>query len=187
MGAPRFRSLHATPPGGMYEYAIGDDVVRSRSKSQISAMANELRVKHGLATSHDPFIFVMAYMCPKMQDGFCDQPSAAKTIRAADVKRVTAPLLRLPCATSDIINNRLFKCVNCPSHKTKGFCMDCTGILQWIYREYGTRRPILAVDHVTGVCECETALVAVIASVADRPLVEGAGYPAGCWRTAKEV
>lgn len=187
MGSSRFTSIHATPPGGMYEYAVGDDVVRDKSKTRIGQLANELRAKHGLSQSHDPFKFVMEYMCPRLPMGFCDQPSTLKTIRASEVKNATASLFKLPCATSDIIEQRMFKCLECPKHRTKGFCMDCTGMLTWVYREYGSRRPALAPDHMTGVCECETALAVVVVSVADRPLVEGAEYPASCWRTAKEV
>lgn len=187
MGAPRFVSLHATPPGGMYEYAIGDDVVRDRSRFRIAELANKLREKHGLPTSHDPFRFVMEYMCPRLPSGFCNQPTSIKTIRSAEVKANSLPLMKLPCTTSDVITERLVTCVDCPMHRTRGFCMDCTGILTWIYSAFGARRPQLSVDHATGVCECELMLVAVSASVADRPPMTGVEYPAGCWRTAKEA
>jgi len=187
MGRPRFISIHATPPGGWYEYAIGEDVVRDRSRFRIAEAANKLREKHGLPTSHDPFIFVMEYMCPMLPDGFCTIPTSIKTIKAAEVKANSLPLTQRPCATSDVIENRLITCVNCPKHRTRGFCMDCNGLLVWLYQLFGTRRPPLSVDHATGVCECELVLVAASASVADRPPVTGVEYPAGCWRTAKEA
>jgi hypothetical protein len=187
MGKPRFISIHATPPGGMYEYAIGDDVVRDRSRFRIAELAGKLREKHGLPASHDPFIFVMEYMCPRLPDGACTQPTSIHTIKASVVKANSLPLMKMPCATSDVIEQRICTCVSCPMHRTKGFCMDCTGILDWIYKEFGPRRPQLPVDHATGVCECDLVLAAVSASVADLPPVAGVEYPAGCWRTAKEA
>lgn len=187
MGRPRFNSIHATPSGGIYEYAIDGDVVRSKSRSNIGVMANDLRKKHGLPTSHDPFIFVMEYMCPRMPNGFCTQPSSIKTIKAAEVKEKSARLFNAPCATSDVIDARLAKCIGCPMHRTRGFCMDCTGMIDWMLRGYGGKRPLLPVDHYTGVCECDLILASVLASAAETPLTEGAKYPEGCWRTAKEV
>lgn len=187
MGIPRFKSIHSTPPGGWYEYAVEGEVIRDRSRFRIAAAANKLRAKYGLSQSHDPFQFVMEYMCPRLPDGFCSEPSSVRTIRAAEVKLNSAPLMKLPCETYDAIEKRIVKCVECPKHRTQGFCMDCTGILTWVYREYGTRRPQLSIDHMTGVCECELALTVVSASVAGRPPVDGVQYPEGCWRTAKEA
>lgn len=187
MAAPRFTSIHATPPGGMYEYAIDGDVVRDRSVTRIARLANMLRAKHGLPTSRDGFRYVMEYMCPRLPDGFCTQPSTIKVIRAEDVKRNTNLLFPRPCATVDVIENRLATCVSCPAHRTKGFCMDCTGMIEWMMRGYAGRRSALGVDHVAGVCECDLTLVAVSASVADQTGAAGVTYPEGCWRNAKEV
>jgi hypothetical protein len=170
----RFRTWQATPPGGWYEYALDGEVARARTIAQIARLATAIRSKKNLVTIGDGFAYVMEYMCPRMPDGFCVKPSAVIGVRADEVKRRTMPLFRLPSVTSDVIETRLSSCIGCPMHMTRGFCMDCTGFMSWIYAGYGGRRGALPPDHVTGVCVCDMAFAAAVATASGAPLTEGA-------------
>lgn len=179
----RFKTRNAFPPGGCYEYAVGSDVVYSKSLSEITAKASELRRRHGLETIGDPFRYVMDYMCPRLPNGFCTSPSAVKVLRAEEVRGNTAKLFPLRCVTTDEIERRLSVCVKCEKHATRGFCMGCTGLLDWIYRGFAGRRPVLPPDQATGACAVSSELVAASATV-DRPAEDNPAYPDGCWRKA---
>jgi hypothetical protein len=183
--AVRFQSVNATPAGGCYEYGIGDEIVTAKDRAGICRQVHLLRRKHGLETSGDGFRYVMEYMCPRLPDGFCTSPSHVKYLHAGEVKERTARLFALRCATSDVIERRMETCVACDRHTRNGFCVDCTGLLQWIYRGYAGRRGQLPADRALGVCLCDEVLAAAGATVAERPLTEGVAYPAGCWRVAK--
>ena len=178
----RFQTASATPPGGCYEYAIGDDVVVSKNRFEMLRKVAELRTKHGLPTVGDGMKYLMEYMCPRLPDGFCTKPSAVKSYRVEEVKRDTAGLFTAMLAASDDIERRMEVCVACPSHTTRGFCVDCNGLLEWLYRGFTGRRGRLPADKVLGVCYPDGVMAAAGASVACRPLKAGAEYPSTCWR-----
>lgn len=182
---PRFKSPGATPPGGVYEYELNGEVVRDRSNIRIALLVERLRTKHGLPSIGGGMRYVMEYMCPKLPDGFCTTPSSNPPIRASDVKLATVPCFAKPVATSDVIEERIATCVACKEQRTSGFCMDCGNLLGWVYEAFGTRRPRLPADHVTGVCQCDKTLVVASASVAD-PASE-IQYPANCWHKTTEA
>jgi hypothetical protein len=133
--------------------------------------------------------YVMEWMCPRLPDGFCTAPSQiAPVLRAADVKQRTAELFRLPLTQADIAERRLEHCVNkCPAHTRRGFCLDCTGLLDWLYRGFGGARGRLPADRATGVCVIDKVMVAASAAVTGYPPAEGAEYPEGCWRKVGAV
>ena len=182
--ALRFRTAYAVPPGGCYEYASGGETVQSRSRAGIERLVRDLRVRQGLPVKGDPFTYVMEYMCPRLPDGFCSEPSGVRRVRAERVKEVTAALFGMACVPADEAVRRMGVCISCPEHETRGFCTGCTGLMSWIYRGFGGRRGKLPPDEATGVCRISEELVAASATV-DRPAE--AGYPEGCWRRAREV
>ena len=181
----RFTNLRATPPGGWYEYALPrapDAVARDTMKSGICAKVREMRAAAGLETVGDGFQYVMDYMCPRLPDGFCSKPSSVPDVGVDRVKSRTAALFSLPQAVAEEVERRLSLCIGCPRHVTRGFCMTCTGFLDWIYAGFRGRRPRLPPDLATGACSCDAAFTAATATVASFPLAEGADYPARCWR-----
>ena len=178
----RFKSLFSTPPTGCYEYGLDGAIVSDRYKSGICAKVRSLRTSKGLETAGDGFAYVMEYMCPSMPDGFCTTPSKVKYLQAEEVKNRTAALFPLPCATLDVVNRRLATCVSCPRNIVRGFCLTCTGLLSWIYRGYGGRRPACPADAATGACACDKMLTAAVATADSFPLTDGAEYPDNCWR-----
>lgn len=182
----RFQSVNASPPGGCYSYGVGDDVVESSTRSGICQKARELRRKHGLPVAGDCFQYVMEYMCPRLPSGFCTQPSQVRYLRAEDVKANTARLFGAALAARDDIASRMQVCVECPKHTRNGFCVDCTGLLDWIYRGFNGRRLAIPHDRALGVCMCDDVLAAAGASVLKRPLAPGVSYPERCWRLTQE-
>jgi hypothetical protein len=178
----RFRTRHATPPCGYYEYRLGDAVVTDRTMMGICQKVREVRARQGLATVGDGFSYVMEYMCPFLPDGFCTQPSTVKAYSIQVVRAKTSRMFSLACVPADKIEKRMEICVSCPSHTTRGFCLDCTGLLDWVYAGFRGRRGRLPADRATGVCGEEAVLSAALATVTGQPLQEGAAYPANCWR-----
>ena len=187
MGLARFRCKMSSPPGGVYEYAVGDKIVTDRYMSGIAAKAKALRIEAGLPAEGDCFRYVMDYMCPRLPDGFCTTPSTVKYLQADKVKLRTIPLFSLPCATADVVDKRLMACVACPHNIKRGFCVTCTGLLTWVYRGFGGRRPGLPGDQATGACAVDEVMVAAAVSVDGAPLREDAVYPPGCWRDKEGV
>lgn len=183
----RFQTVSSTPPGGCYEYAIGDDVVVSKNRFEMLAKVRDLRAKHGLPTVGDGMRYLMEYMCPLLPDGFCTEPSAVKSYRVEEVKRDTAGLFQAMLAPSDDIERRMERCVSCSAHTTRGFCVDCNGLLEWLYRGFGGRRGRLPADKVLGVCYADGVMAAAGASAASRPLKTGSGYPPACWRLEEAI
>ena len=175
------------PPTGAYEYALGGDVVASISRTEICSKVKEIRDRHGLPTIGDGFAYVMEYMCPRLPDGFCTTPSTVKYLQADKVKLRTIPLFSLPCATADVVDKRLMACVACPHNIKRGFCVTCTGLLTWVYRGFGGRRPGLPGDQATGACAVDEVMVAAAVSVDGAPLRENVVYPPGCWRDKEGV
>jgi hypothetical protein len=181
-----FRSINATPPCGYYEYGIDGKTVTDRSRFGICLKVKELRGSLGLTTPGDGMSFVMEYMCPFMPDGFCTKPSSVKQIKSAVVKANTGFVFGEQCASNDEIERRMETCVSCPNHTTRGFCLDCTGLLDWIYRGFRGRRGPLPADRATGVCCLDEILVAASATAAGRPPRNGVEYPGNCWRNLVE-
>lgn len=177
-----FSNRWVTPPGGCYEYGIGGDVVTAKKSHEIEILARELRRKHGLSTDGDMLMHVMDYMCPQLPDGFCTKPSTVTSVKSDEVKHNTALLFPGRCATPDVIERRETVCVECPKHTRRGFCVDCTGLLDWVYRGFNGKRGRFPADRALGVCLCDKVLAAAGATAAERPLVPGAGYPDNCWR-----
>ena len=182
----RFKSIDATPPNGCYEYECDGVYVSSKSRFDICRKVVSLRATRGLEIVGDPMRYVMDYMCPRLPNGFCTQPSTVKTLKADEVKAATAKLFGLPCVPVDEIQRRLEGCLSCRCHVTRGFCMGCSGLIEWIYKGFGGRRGKLPPDSATGVCSCSLELVAASAT-ADRPQTADAGFPDGCWRKLQEV
>lgn len=178
----RFRTLTATPPCGYYEYASQGEIVTDRSRYGICQKVRDLRTRQGLPVVGEGFSYVMEYMCPSQPDGFCIKPSTVKALRAVDVKAKTMQMFNTRCAPADEIERRMEVCVTCPKHSVRGFCLDCTGLLEWIYRGYGGRRSPLPADRATGVCTVEEVLAAALATTAERPLEANVVYPDNCWR-----
>lgn len=183
----RFKSPNATPPGGCYEYAVGDAVLTAKTASEITRQALNLRQSLGLRTVGDPFLYVMDYMCPRLPNGFCTTPSSVRSVRMEEVKARTSALFTLPCVTVDLIEARLAKCISCPAHETRGFCMSCTGLLDWICSGFGGRRRRLPPDVASGVCCVTREFSAALASVDFGDAAAPQGLPETCWRlTTKE-
>ena len=188
MPVPRFQSINATPPGGLYEYELNGVYVSARSRFDISREVRRMHAAAGILTLGDGFPHVMAYMCPKLPNGFCSEPSTIKMIHADQVKAKTKTLFNLPLVPVDIISKRLNKCVNgCPNHRVRGFCPTCSGLTTWVARGFSGNRPALPYDMGCGVCTEDLMLVAASASVVEFPETPGAKYPEGCWRRQKEV
>lgn len=183
--AVRFQNPNSTPPGGTYECCVGDDCVSSRNRYEACRLVRDLRRRHGLPVIGDGMRYIMEFMCPRLPDGYCNRPSGIKRLLVDDVKRDTAALFQLRCAPSDDIERRMEICSACDCHTRRGFCVDCTGLLDWIYRSYGPRRGRLPADNALGVCLCDGVLAAAGATPAERPLKAGAAYPGGCWRISK--
>jgi hypothetical protein len=186
MPVVRFQSIHATPPGGCYEYSLNGETVTSLNVFDICAKTRHLRSKHGLETPGDGMRYVMEYMCPGLPNGFCTTPSTVKQVKAEKVKANTALLFSQISAPMDVIEKRMEACVECPQHTRRGFCVDCTGLLDWVYRGYQGLRGKLPADRALGVCLCDEVLAAAGATVDSRPLVTGIEYPEKCWRKPKE-
>lgn len=182
----RFSSIHTRPPGGEYFYELDGEAVASRDRFEICRKVRDLHERKGRPLTGDGFQQVMNYMCPRLPDGFCVRPSKVVRLGIDDVKARTATLFRQRLAMSDDIEARLAACVSCEANTRRGFCVDCSGILQWMYRNFGESRPPVPADRAAGVCVADRVLAAAGASVAARPLTPGAEYPAGCWRL-KEV
>lgn len=125
-------------------------------------------------------------MCPYLPNGYCTQPSSVNPLEIGEVKSRTAPLFSQPCATSDVIEERLSVCAKCPRHVTKGFCMgECSGLLEWIYRGFSGRRVRLPADYGMGVCRHDAMFVVASASISALPAREGEMYPDNCWRIGR--
>ena len=182
----RFKTIGAFPPTGSYEYECGGVFLSSKSRIEICNKVSDLRRSQGLPVVGDPLRYVMEYMCPRLPDGFCTGASSIKNLRADEVKAATARLFPLPCVPVDEIERRLSVCLTCKKHVTRGFCMGCSGLIDWIYKGFGGRRNRLPPDSATGVCPCSLELVAASAAV-DRPQTADASYPDGCWRKLPEV
>ena len=178
----RFQTVTATPPGGFYEYSAGGETVTARGRHDACRKVLELRRKLGLESVGDGMRYLMEYMCPRLPSGFCTKPSSVKYVRADVVKRNTAFLFGHRLAPADDIERRMEACSACPMHTREGFCVDCTGLLDWMYRGFGGRRGKLPADRALGVCVCDETMAAATASTADLPPKDGVKYPAGCWR-----
>jgi len=177
----RFRTIHAIPPGGVYEYELDGVLVQDRSRFGISAKVRELRASKGLQTVGDGFDYVMDWMCPRLPDGFCSAPPKLARLDVRLVKENTVRLFGARLVPSDEAERRLELCLRCPMHTRRGLCVDCTGLLEWMRR--GMRgRGALPADQASGTCLCDNVMAAAGASVAMRPLVADAEYPAECWR-----
>lgn len=180
----RFQTVTATPPGGCYEYSVDGETVVSRNRHDACRKVRELRAKHNLPTYGDGMSYLMDYMCPRLPDGFCTKKSSIKYLRADEVKRNTVMLFGSRLAASDDIERRMEACASCPRHTREGFCVDCTGLLDWMYRGFGGRRGKLPADRALGVCVCDEAMAAAVASVAEPRAKAGAAYPSNCWKAA---
>jgi len=183
----RFKNQYASPPDGFFEYMLDDDptsLVQDRSRIAICGKIRQLRNARGLLTIGDGSAYLEDYMCRRsLPDGFCSQPSTRKTLRMHEVKARTAGLFGARLATSDVAERRLVTCVSCPQQKR--FCLGCTGLLAWVQRGM-PGRGVLPADNASGVCTIEEVLTAASASVAQRPLIEGAAYPETCWRPGEK-
>ena len=182
----RFKSVNATPPGGVYEYSVNGRTVTSRSRIGISQQARALRKQEGLRAFSDGFIHVMDYMCRGLPDGFCTSPSGIKTISPYQVKQNTMTLFSMRLVPVDEIQRREQICIACPRHQRRGFCPSCTGLHTWVYAGFGGRRPELVYDTACGACPEDAYLVTASSSVAELPETPGANYPEGCWRIQKK-
>lgn len=181
-----FKYRNASPPDGWYEYAIGDEVARERNRFDICRRVREMHEARGLPVFGDGFTHVMEYMCPRLPDGFCNKPSnLPKPLMAAEVKERTVPLFYRPIVPSDAIERRLETCVRCPAHTRRGFCADCSGIIDWMLRGFGGRRGKVPADNASGVCYAERVMAAALASVDAQPR-DDVQYPEGCWLLAEK-
>jgi hypothetical protein len=183
-GVPRFRGVYNTPPTGFYEYEVEGKRIQSRSRLEACMLVSNLRQDLGLPVVGDGMSYIMEYMCPRLPDGFCSQPSQIKRLAIEDVKRDTAALFPMRVAASDVIETRLVKCSECPEQTRNGFCVDCNGLLDWVYRGFSGKRGKLPPDRALGVCKCDGVMAAAGASVEGLPLKTGVTYPEGCWRIA---
>jgi len=187
MPRPRFQTVTSTPPGGFYEYELDGDRVVSRNRLDMLRQVRDLRIRKGYPVIGDGMAYVMEFMCPRLPDGFCTTPSSVRGVRVDEVKRDTALLFPSLLAASDDIERRMEVCVGCPAQTTRGFCVECNGLLDWLYRGFSGRRGRLPADNALGVCLCDGVMAAAGASVSDRPLKPGAIYPECCWRTARSA
>lgn len=183
-GVPRFRGVYNTPPTGFYEYEVLGKRIQSRSRLEACMMVSNLRNDLGLPVVGDGMSYIMEYMCPRLPDGFCSHPSEIKRLAVDDVKKATAALFPMRVAASDVIETRLVTCSACAEQTRDGFCVDCNGLLDWVYRGFNGKRGALPPDRALGVCKCDGVMTAAGASVEGLPLKEGVKYPEGCWRIA---
>jgi len=182
MGKPRFKSINATPPGGMYEYSLNGRLVRSRSRIDIARQVKYLHHKAGLPVLGDGFPHVMDYMCPHLPNGFCTEPTKIKSAQVHEVKQRTQTLFGMRLLPADEIQRREEICIACPKHQHRGFCPSCTGLHTWVKAGFGGHRPDIPHDIACGACPEDNYLITASASVADLPETEGADYPENCWR-----
>jgi len=181
---PRFRSKFVTPPTGFYEYEVDGRRVTHKTRLEACRLVLQLRQELGLPCIGDGMEYIMEYMCPRLPDGWCNQPSEVKRLFMNDIKTDTAALFPLRVATSDVIERRTVTCSACEEHTRAGFCVDCNGLLDWMYRGFSGKRGRLPADRVLGLCRCDGVMAAAGVTVAERPVKDGVTYPEGCWRTA---
>lgn len=181
---PAFRSRFVTPPTGFYEYEVDGRRVSHRNRLEACRLVVNLRNSLGLPVIGDGMEYIMEYMCPMLPDGWCDQPSEVKTLYIDAVKKDTAQLFPLRVAASDEIERRMNVCMACKEHTRTGFCVDCNGLLEWVYRGFAGKRGKLPSDRVMGLCRCDGVMAVANATIAERDLKPGEKYPAECWRTA---
>mgnify|MGYP000851320229 FL=1 len=174
-----------TPPGGLYEYELDGVLVQDRSRFGIAAKVRNLRASKGLQTVGDGFEYAMDWMCPRLPDGVCNEPSTVKAPDIRAIKENTTLLFGSRLAPSDVAERRLEICIRCPAHTRRGVCVDCTGLIDWV-RKGMPGRGTLPADQASGACLCDNVLSAAGASAASRPLTAGAEYPEGCWRTKED-
>jgi hypothetical protein len=181
---PRFRGIFTTPPTGFYEYEVEGERVQSTNRLDACTKVSDLRKKHGLPVVGDGMTYIMEYMCPRLPDGFCSQPSSVRSLAIEKVKAGTAQLFSMRVAASDVIERRLIICSACKMQTRSGFCVDCNGLLDWMFRGFSGKRGELPPDRALGVCVCDCVMAAAGATPLDRPLTDGETYPEGCWRIA---
>ena len=177
-----FVTTLSTPPGG-YFYELGGDRAEGPCYSVVLKRVAEIMRKHGREGS--PEAELAGYMCPRMG------PAAALFCRGAftpshDVTKQEAienslGYGRRPLVPFDVVSRRMAVCQSCRK-RFRSWCLTCAGHYSAILSAFRGRRPKLAADAVSGVCDCARAYEAAIASVdyGDEPPWDG--VPETCWR-----
>jgi len=175
----RFQSRHATPPGGVYFFALDGDFVESRSSATICLLVKDLYRKQGRQPPFDPLSVVMTHMCKSMPDGFCTEPTGMTGANVSTIKERTRALFRLPIAEPVVIRERLHVCLACPEN-SRSVCPACSGLLDWVLSHMSSRTRIPA-DEFAYVCGPAQVFVSALVTAED-PGPPPDGCPETCWR-----
>ncbi len=179
MAKQKFKSIDYHPEHG-YDYA--DDLGSFHDSTKLG-ICEKVR-KHFVATGRmppgDPFLHVMNYMCPRLPDGTCTEPSRFKFTTIEQIKVNTRKFFGQPMATFDDIEARLLICQSCDKHR-RDYCPGCTGFGRWIEAGFGGRRSALAIDEVCGICSVDETMVAA-AATPKAVVAIGQEAPDVCWR-----
>jgi hypothetical protein len=185
MAAPlRLLNPFTRPPSGQYEYSIGDQCVTARSYYEFTHRVVELHNRLKVAMTEDVDTTIARYLCPRLPDGYCSQPSAVKMISIDAIKAKAYPYFTKKIEPRDTIESRLSICANCPCN-SRSVCLSCTGLDSWIRLNFRSQRDRMPQDAGVGVCLCAETLAAVVATVAysaDEPVWNNT--PDTCWRKA---
>lgn len=177
-----FKDVNAIPPGGFF-CEINGERVTGRTFVEIEPKVRALMRKYnilGLPEAH-----IASYMCPRLDDPgrYCRGAAVqAAHTRPQEAMQNSIPYTIKNVVSFDRIERREQICVKCPKH-SRDWCPTCSGHPSRLNEMFGSRRPSLPVDKVTGVCECAKAYETAIASVEygkDEEIWKGA--PDTCWR-----
>lgn len=177
-----FSNTLSAPPGGVWFWEDGDVSVSSPSYDEAVALVGRaLRAK---GSSKSPDLALAEYMCPRMPRSFCRGYVGPSLPTHADFLRVAQSYASMPVESSDVIADRLDRCLSCPKCLFS-VCVRCHGIDERVRLLFGGRRAIISQDPKSGLCQCAGTYAMVVASVA---YGEGdktwEGTPSTCWRNS---
>lgn len=180
----RFASIHNPSPVGRWFYEVGGERVEGPTWYSIQHRVEALMAKHGV--QGDPETVVAEYMCPQLPEWFCRGvgPARANAVRRQEALDNAVKFFKMPVVPPMEIERRLEICRRCPRHEG-AVCLTCTGILDWIKRAFGGRRPSVDMDKISRMCSCERTFESVLASVDFGDAAPPDDAPDSCWRKEK--
>ena len=178
-----FHDVNNPPPGGLYFYETHGVKVTGRTFLEIEPKVRSLMAKFHI--SGTPEMEVAAYMCPRIPNpgAYCK----GSTVEAPHVRPNVAIATSLPycerqVVAFDEIERRMRVCAKCPEH-ARDWCPTCTGHVSRMKSAFGSRRPELPEDTVSGVCQCAKAYeIAITACEYGKDEKVWDGAPDTCWR-----
>ena len=171
----------STPPGGEWFFEHGGERISAPTWFTFLLKMKDLMARHGIEGT--PLDVAAAFMCPQMPEWFCT--SGGVKVTSSDRAKANAkPYFGMYVSTPTDVASRLSACARCPRHQ-RTVCLTCTGVLDWIARSFGGRRPRLPEDRMSGICSCAETYESVVASVDPRGLPEWKDVPDCCWRNRR--